>query len=172
MPSTQAMLSETSFTASAAGARRILRGDLLDFTTDPGFAAPDASPGVRHRPDHLVLIESGRIAAVQPVGAPLQGAWAQTPIEDQRGHLILPGFIDTHVHCPQLDVIASFGTELLHWLNTYTFPAERKYVDPLVAHAGAERFLKALRQHEARDEDHRERPKPDIIDDDDVRLEQ
>jgi hypothetical protein len=34
----------------------------------------------------------------------------------------MPGFIDTHVHSPQLDVIASFGTELLDWLDTYTFP--------------------------------------------------
>jgi guanine deaminase len=38
----------------------------------------------------------------------------------------MPGFIDTHVHSPQLDVIASFGTELLDWLNTYTFPAEMR----------------------------------------------
>ena len=36
--------------------RRVLRGDLLDFTADPGFHAPDQSPGVRHRPDHLVLV--------------------------------------------------------------------------------------------------------------------
>ena len=52
------------------------------------------------------------------------------PVADHRGQLILPGFIDTHVHCPQLDVIASFGTELLDWLNTHTFPAERRYADP------------------------------------------
>ena len=44
---------------------------------------------------------------------------------DHRGRLVLPGFIDTHVHSPQLDVIASYGTELLDWLDTYTFPAER-----------------------------------------------
>jgi len=59
----------------------------------------------------------------------------------------MPGFIDTHVHCPQLDVIASFGTELLDWLNTYTFPAERRYADPAVSQAGAERFLNALWAH-------------------------
>ena len=56
---------------------------------------------------------------------------------DHSGRLILPGFIDTHVHSPQLDVIASYGTELLDWLNTYTFPAERRYADPAQAEAGA-----------------------------------
>ncbi len=59
----------------------------------------------------------------------------------------MPGFIDTHVHCPQLDVIASYGTELLDWLNTYTFPAERRYADPEVSRQGAERFLNALWAH-------------------------
>jgi guanine deaminase len=44
---------------------------------------------------------------------------------DHRGRLLMPGFIDTHVHCPQLGVMASHGTGLLDWLHTYTFPAER-----------------------------------------------
>jgi guanine deaminase len=124
--------------------RRVLRGDLLDFTADPGFHAPDESPGVRHRPDHLVLVEGERIVAVQPADQALPTGWVDVAVQDQRGRLILPGFIDTHVHCPQLDVIASFGTELLDWLNTYTFPAERRYADPLVSQQGAERFLHAL----------------------------
>ena len=141
-----------------ASRRRVLRADLLDFTADPGFLPPAEAPGVRHRPDHRVLIDGDRIVAVRPAAAGWQplpddpaglpaselAAWAQVPEEDHRGRLLLPGFIDTHVHCPQLDVIASFGTELLDWLNTYTFPAERKYADPAVSQAGAERFLKAL----------------------------
>ena len=129
-------------------ARRILRGDLLDFTDDPGFANPEQAPGVRHRPDHLIYLREGRIVAVQPAtgaGDSVEAlGWAGVPVEDHRGRFILPGFIDTHVHCPQLDVIASFGTELLDWLNTYTFPAERKYADPAVSQAGATRFLRAL----------------------------
>src|SRR5207247_3438929 len=61
--------------------------------------------------------------------------------------LILPGFIDTHVHCPQLDVIGSYGSGLLDWLETYTFPAERRFADPAAAVAGAALFLDALLAH-------------------------
>lgn len=128
--------------------RLIVRGDLLDFTEDPGFVTPEASAGVRFRPDHCILIaQDGRIEAVQAASDPLPTAWSDVPVQDHRGQLILPGFIDTHVHCPQLDVIASYGTELLDWLNTYTFPAERRYADPQVSQDGARRFLNALWAH-------------------------
>jgi guanine deaminase len=69
------------------------------------------------------------------------------PREDHRGRLLMPGFIDTHVHCPQLDVLASHGTELLDWLERYTFPRETAWGDPDIAHAGAERFCDALLAH-------------------------
>ena len=122
--------------------RLAIRGDLLDFTDDPGFAAPANAGGVRFRPDHWLLVEDGRITGAQ-VDEPAPG-WERV---DHRGKLILPGFVDTHVHSPQLDVIASYGTELLEWLNTYTFPAEGRHGDPVVAAAGAERFLDALLAH-------------------------
>lgn len=122
--------------------RFALRGDLLDFTADPGFAAPAGAQGVRYRPDHWLLVEGGCIAGAQP-DAP-DASWERI---DHSGRLLMPGFVDTHVHSPQLDVIASYGTELLEWLNTYTFPAERRYADPEVATAGAERFLDALLAH-------------------------
>lgn len=121
--------------------RLALRGDLLDFTDAPAWGRVD-DPAVRFRPDHWLLIEDGRIAGAQ-TGDPGAG-WRR---EDHRGRLILPGFVDTHVHSPQLDVIASYGTELLDWLNTYTFPAEGRYVDAEVARVGAARFLDALVAH-------------------------
>lgn len=128
----------------AAPRRIALRGDLLDFAGTPGWGAVE-TPALRWRPDHRLLVEDGRIVAVQPASAPLpEGDWAE---EDHRGRLLLPGFIDTHVHSPQLDVIGSYGTELLDWLNTYTFPAERRFADPAEAEAGAERFADALLAH-------------------------
>jgi guanine deaminase len=125
-------------TPTSQPTRVALRGDLLDFTAEPGWGVVD-SGAVRFRPDHWLLIENGRI----------QGAQAEAPGEgwerhDHRGRLILPGFIDTHVHMPQLDVIASYGTELLDWLNTYTFPAEIRFADPKHSQAGAALFLNAL----------------------------
>jgi guanine deaminase len=116
--------------------------DLLDFTGDPGLTDRH-SAAVRWRPAHWLLIdEQGRIAAVQPE-APGED-WCRL---DHRGQLLMPGFIDTHVHCPQIDVIASWGTELLDWLNTYTFPAEARHADPAVAQAAATLFLDALLAH-------------------------
>ena len=60
---------------------------------------------------------------------------------DHRPHLILPGFIDAHVHFPQMQVIASYGAELLDWLNTYTFPEETKFFNPQHGRRIARLFL-------------------------------
>lgn len=124
--------------------RLAIRGDLLDIVAAPALtdAAADGGAAVRFRPDHWLLVEGGRIVGcqVQDPG----GAWRR---EDHRGQLVLPGFIDTHVHMPQLDVIASHGADLLDWLEHYTFPAERRYADPEVSHAGAEAFADVLLAH-------------------------
>ena len=126
----------------APGAPWALRADLLDFTADPGLA-DRVSPAVRYRPGHWLLVGAdGRILDVTP-HAPGDD-WHKT---DRSGQLLMPGFIDTHVHSPQVDVIASWGAELLDWLNTYTFPAEARYADPAVAQAGAALFLDALLAH-------------------------
>jgi hypothetical protein len=108
----------------------------------PAWGADDARCALA--PDHWLLIgDDGRIAAAQPDGARADAGSAI----DHRGRLLLPGFIDTHVHSPQLDVIASYGTELLDWLNTYTFPAERGMADPAVARPARRSFLDALLAH-------------------------
>lgn len=107
--------------------RLALLGNLLDFSDTPELNRPD-DPAVRWRPDHWLLIEAGRIVAAQ----------TQAPDETWERHyhpgrLILPGFIDTHVHSAQIDVLGSWGTALLDWLETHTFPAEARMADP--AHA-------------------------------------
>ena len=124
-------------------ARHAFRGDLLDFTGAPAWGEVESN-AVRFRPDHWLLVEHGRIAGAQPGDQVPEGNWL---LHDHRGRLILPGFIDTHVHSPQLDVIASYGTELLDWLETYTFPAEQRHALPEAAVPAAERFLDALLSH-------------------------
>jgi guanine deaminase len=123
---------------------KALRGDLLDFCAAPAWGDASDAPA-RFRPDHWLLInDAGRIQAVMP---PQWQPPAGTEQHDHRGQLVMPGFIDTHVHSAQLGVMASFGTELLDWLNRYTFPAERAFADEAVAHAGAALFLDALLAH-------------------------
>jgi cytosine/adenosine deaminase-related metal-dependent hydrolase len=118
-----------------------LRGDLLDFTGRPAWG--DLQPStLRWRPGHWLLIRGGRIEAVQ--AEPPGPEWQRV---DHSGRLILPGFIDTHVHSPQIDVLASYGTELLDWLDTHTFPAEARYADPAWSRRGAQRFIRGLLAH-------------------------
>lgn len=112
-----------------------VRGEIVSFDDDPR-RSPKA---LRHWPDGLVVIEDGRIVAVGDVALP-----PGTPIDDWRGHLILPGFVDTHIHYPQTDVIASHGEHLLGWLERYTFPAESRFGDPATARETARFFVDEL----------------------------
>ena len=80
------------------------------------------------------------------------GAWSELPDDDKKiltkhwhHELILPGFVDTHVHFPQLDMIGSHGHDLLGWLNQHTFPEELKFAERSHAEKAAERFIKSLR---------------------------
>ena len=61
-----------------------------------------------------------------------------------RDRLIMPGFVDTHVHYPQYKVIASYGTSLLEWLNKYTFVEEQRFSDKAYADEIANLFLDEL----------------------------
>ena len=127
-----------------APAVRAIRADLLDFTATPAWGdASDTAPGVRWRPEHWVLVDAeGRITAVQP-----EDPGPGVECHDHRGRLLMPGFVDSHVHSPQVPVLASYGTELLDWLNNYTFPSETAWADADHATRGTELFLDALLAH-------------------------
>ena len=84
------------------------------------------------------------MAALGPSDALLPGLPEAVKLIDRRGHLLMPGFIDTHIHYPQTDIIASHGAQLLDWLNTYTFPAERRFEDVAVARESAGFFCDEL----------------------------
>lgn len=74
----------------------------------------------------------------------LESAKKKNSCTDYSGKLILPGFVDTHIHAPQTEIIAAYGASLIPWLETYTFPAESKYSDTQHAKARAEVFVKEL----------------------------
>lgn len=106
-----------------------VRGEIVHFLADPA-ADPRA---LEHFADGVLIVRDGHVAECGPATALLAKLPAGTPLADHRGRLILPGFVDTHVHYPQTDIIASHGEQLLEWLEKYTFPAERRFADP--AHA-------------------------------------
>ena len=116
-----------------------ITGNFLHCVDDPHTGGPEA---VEYIGDGMMLIEDGHISALGPVASIEVPSRAQQL--DYRGKLIVPGFIDTHVHYPQVDVIASYGTQLLDWLERYTFPAESRFADPAVARDAATFFLDQL----------------------------
>lgn len=106
-----------------------VRGEIVHFLADP---AHDAR-ALEHFADGVLILRDGRVSECGPAAALLSRLPADATVADYRGKLILPGFIDTHVHYPQTDIVASHGEQLLDWLEKYTFPAERRFADP--AHA-------------------------------------
>lgn len=123
---------------------RVLRAELLSFDADPGDDDTPAPGSVRHHPDGAVWIENGHIRAVDDFATLTPDLPPGIEVVDHRGKLITPGFIDSHVHYVQLEIIASYGRQLLDWLNDYTFPEELRFADPDHAAALSEAFLDEL----------------------------
>lgn len=119
--------------------RLALRGPCLSFRAPPWR---EGAAALRFEPDALILLHEGRIVALDD-HARLR---AQVPdemhiVHYDSNHLILPGFIDAHVHYPQVQMIASFGLRLIDWLKRYTFEVEQQYADPEHAAREARVFL-------------------------------
>ncbi|WP_297912273.1 guanine deaminase [Thiomonas sp.] len=131
-------------TGAARGLERVaLRGDVLYLRADPGPGG-DVGDCAHFEADGWLLAEGGRVVAVRAADAPPDASWRR---EDWRGHLLLPGFIDLHVHAPQIDVMGSWGEGLLRWLEDFTYPAEARWADPGHAARSARRFVRQLLAH-------------------------
>ena len=118
------------------------RGEILAVPDDPSVAGPDA---VRHFEDGLLVVEDGLVVEC--------GAWsdladkcADLSVERLDG-LIVPGFVDAHVHYPQTECIASHGEQLMQWLERHIFPAEKAFADRAHADNVAAFFLDQLLAH-------------------------
>jgi len=118
-----------------------IRGEILSLAHDPA-EAPDA---LRHKADGLLVVDEGRVVA-RGAYAALAPRFPGLAVEQLDG-LIVPGFIDAHVHYPQLDRIASHGEQLLDWLERHIFPAEKAFADPVHAARLADAFLDELLRH-------------------------
>ncbi len=115
------------------GAITALRGTLVTCRDDPFLTDPAKAFAVE--PDGLVVCRDGLIDDAGPASDLLRSLPPRTAVTDYSGCLIAPGFIDTHVHYVQTGIVASYGTQLLDWLDRYAFPAELAFEDP--AHAAA-----------------------------------
>ncbi|MCG6659639.1 guanine deaminase [Halomonas campisalis] len=120
---------------------RVIRAELLSFDADPGEGDTPAEGSVRHLEDGALWIEDGRIRAVDAYPRLAAELPAGVEVIDHREKLITPGFIDSHVHYVQLEIMASYGRQLLDWLNDYTFPEECRFARQAHAEAISEAFL-------------------------------
>ena len=121
---------------------RLLRGRLLSFLRQPEDLEDDGSY-VYHE-DGGLLIEDGKIAAIGDYTQIRKQVSERVEMIDHRPHLIMPGFIDPHIHFPQMQVVGSYAGNLLEWLNTYTFVEEQRFGDPAHAARIASRFFDEL----------------------------
>ncbi len=116
-----------------------LRGQTFSFRADPFATEPEASADFHS--DGAVIVRNGKIVEVGDAAETL-ARYPGIPVDAYPGDLIMAGFVDCHAHYPQTGIIASYGAQLLEWLEKYTFPEEAKFGDPGYAAATADIFLK------------------------------
>jgi guanine deaminase len=118
---------------------RVIRGQTLSFGASPGE--------VRHEAKGAIVIgDDGRILWAGPAPLLPQG-FRQAPVDDYGDCIVMPGFVDAHIHFPQCRMLAAPGKDLLDWLSRFTFPEESRYADGGYAAAMAQLFLDRLATH-------------------------
>ena len=119
-----------------------LRGAIFSLINDPFLNAPEDC--VVYESDGIILIHDGVISAVGAYSEIKEQLPTNIEIRQYTDSILLPGFIDAHIHYPQVEIIGSYGTQLLEWLNKYTFPTEAKFNDPEHAQQIADFFIAEL----------------------------
>jgi guanine deaminase len=122
---------------------KAIRGTLLDIAKVVD-KPEDIEENLRYIEDGLMLVEHGRIKWV--------GQWedgkhlvpATVRIRHYPGKMIMPGFVDTHIHYPQAEMMGAYGEQLLEWLENYVFPTEARYADKEYAREMSNFFIKQL----------------------------
>ena len=121
---------------------KALRGRAVTFGRDPfHYSAADS---LIYEEDALVVIADGRIAAFGPYDVVRRTIDETVPMTEYGQGIITAGFIDAHVHYPQLQVVGAYGGQLLEWLERHVFPAELAFADVAHAERVARRFLREL----------------------------
>lgn len=121
--------------------RAIYRARILHFLSDP---VVEGTAAWAYFPEGALWVENGHVKSVGCAATILVSAPDDVPVIDYSDRLLIPGFIDTHIHYPQTEMIASYGEQLLDWLQTYTYPVEEKFSDHQYATEVATFFLREL----------------------------
>ncbi|MDH3531399.1 MAG: guanine deaminase [Gammaproteobacteria bacterium] len=122
--------------------QRAFRAAIFHCLDDPGEAGNASA--CEYLDDGLLVVENGAITSLGPATAGLAALRDDAVVVDHSGKLIVPGLIDCHVHYSQLDIIASYGAQLLDWLNRYAYSEELRFADKDHAAGVAEFFLDEL----------------------------
>lgn len=138
---TQPTMTRTIRASAPPAAICAVRGEFVHFLDDPSACGAGA---VEHFADGMLIVRDGLVAELGPADSMQAKLAVDIPVHDYRGKLILPGFVDTHIHYAQTDIIASQGDQLLTWLDKHTFPAETRFSDPAHAVEVAEFFCDEL----------------------------
>lgn len=117
-----------------------LRSSLLHFLDDPATG----ESAWQFFDDGILLVENGHVVEAGPAAEIQSRLPEDVRVHRFSHHLIVPGFIDTHIHFPQVEMMASAGEKLLPWLERFTFPAEQKYSKYEYAKAAAQFFIGEL----------------------------
>lgn len=117
----------------------LYRGDIFYFHASP-LENKDA---YCYRTDGALAVSGGKVLATGPFPE-LKSRFADAEVVDYSGKLLMPGFIDSHIHYPQSEITGMYGKQLLDWLNEYTFPAEMAFASPEHAAGTARFFIREL----------------------------
>lgn len=120
--------------------QKAFHGTLLYFKADPN----QTDDALVHLPNHVLFTKNGiieKVKAYTEVSSTEKSNYQWYNFKDQ---WIVPGFVDTHVHYPQTEMIGAYGEALLEWLEKYTFPTERKFEDYAYAKEISSFFLNEL----------------------------
>lgn len=123
---------------------KAFRGEILHFLSDP---AKDETNSYQHFADGVLVVTNGLVEQLGEAQDILPTLADDVEVTVHDNGLLMPGFVDTHIHFPQTEIIGSYGEQLLEWLDTYTFPTEAQFGDKDFALPRAQFFLDQLLQN-------------------------
>ena len=118
---------------------------MFFLVSDPGTAI-DPGNAYRYYEDGILVLNSDGYIADIGSAEHIQSRYTFAPHEiiDYSGKFVVPGFIDAHLHYPQTEIIASYGHQLMQWLEHYAFRAEKRFADKTYAETISRFFFNEL----------------------------